>query len=112
MCALGDLAARLGGDEFVVVLGPTVQAEQAQAIAARIITALNEPYQVDGVRVMVGASAGLAFWPADGQTGRVIARADRALYAAKAAGGSRCELATPVGGPRQRAGCPTEHVAA
>jgi diguanylate cyclase (GGDEF)-like protein len=109
----GDLAARLGGDEFVVVLGPTVRAEQAQAIAARIITALNEPYQLDEGRVMVGASAGLAFWPTDGRTGEeLMASADRALYAAKAAGGCRCEPATTMGRPCRRARGSPEHVAA
>jgi diguanylate cyclase (GGDEF)-like protein len=109
----GDLAARLGGDEFVVVLGPTVRAEQAQAIAARIITALNEPYQLDGGWVMVGASAGLAFWPTDGRTGEeLMASADRALYAAKAAGGCRCEPATTIGSSRRRARGSPEHVAA
>jgi diguanylate cyclase (GGDEF)-like protein len=109
----GDLAARLGGDEFVVVLGPTVRAEQAQAITARIITALNEPYRLDGGWVMVGASAGLAFWPTDGRTGEeLMASADRALYAAKAAGGCRCEPATTIGSSRRRAPRSPDHVAA
>lgn len=100
----GDLPGRFGGDEFMVVLGPGAQAEQAEAIAARVVSALNEPYRIDGVTVMVGASAGLAFWPTHGRTAEELkACADRVLYAAKAAGGCCYKLATPAGGQPEHA---------
>ncbi len=83
----GDVASRWGGDEFVVLCPGTTDDELA-AIAARLIEAISA-VEVDGA--CVGASAGL-------QTCSVrplpLARADAALYAAKAAGGGQAAIAT------------------
>ena len=85
----GDLAARLGGDEFAVALSPTTEAAPADAVAARVVAALAEPFRLAGRAVTVGASVGLALWPRHaGSAEGLMERADRALYAAKAAGGS------------------------
>jgi diguanylate cyclase (GGDEF)-like protein len=84
----GDLVARRGGDEFAVALGPTAEAGSAEAMAARVVSSLGEPYPLDGRAVTVGASAGLALCPPHRSTtlDELIERADQALYAAKAAG--------------------------
>jgi diguanylate cyclase (GGDEF)-like protein len=83
----GDLPARLGGDEFAVVLGPTAGPGASEAVAARVVEVLGEPYRVDGRTLAVGASVGLASWPAHGRKAEALVKhADRALYAAKAAG--------------------------
>jgi diguanylate cyclase (GGDEF)-like protein len=90
----GDLPARLGGDEFAVVLGPTVEARPGEAVAARLVDVLGEPYRLGGRTLAVGASAGLALWPAHARTAEaLVERADRALYAAKAAGRACCRVA-------------------
>ncbi|PWC44844.1 diguanylate cyclase [Azospirillum sp. TSO22-1] len=88
-----DVVARLGGDEFAAVLvgapGDSA-APDAEALAARIIAAVNEPIAVPGDRVRVGCSIGIARWPADGKDLASAMRcADEALYAAKRAGKNR-----------------------
>lgn len=56
----GDYAARLGGDEFCVVLRK-VENDEAETISRRILEALKQPYQVDNLQLVIGASAGIAF---------------------------------------------------
>jgi diguanylate cyclase (GGDEF)-like protein len=86
-CRAADVVARIGGDEFMVLLGPT-EVGQADATAARILQALSQPYQ--GSAAAVSASIGLALLPRDGDTlEQLMAAADAALYAAKAAGKNR-----------------------
>ncbi len=93
-----DIAGRYGGDEFCVVLpGATAEAAQvvAERIRARVAAATLE--RRHGVRTTT--SIGLAaFDAADPAPEAWIARADRALYRAKAAGRNRVERsATPEG---------------
>jgi len=79
------LIARLGGDEFAVVLN---DAEDAANIAAAIVTALSDPLDINGRAVRIGVSIGLACAPLDAdEPDELFARADMALYEAKAAGG-------------------------
>ncbi len=82
-----DVVARLGGDEFAVRLAAASQ-EQALEAARRMVDSIGSRYDVDGVRLRVAASAGVAF---DG-TGtlaltELLRRADLAMYAAKGSGG-------------------------
>ena len=83
-----DFAARLGGDEFAVVFDPVEAPEAIEATVARMVEALSQPYPIDGVEVLIGASAGVALFPADGATADELTKnADLALYQAKADGG-------------------------
>ena len=61
-----DLVARLGGDEFVIVQSPMRRADQATSLARRIVSLLNETFDVDGHQVIIGASIGIAVAPRDG----------------------------------------------
>ncbi|MET0426751.1 MAG: GGDEF domain-containing protein [Actinoplanes sp.] len=74
-------AARLGGDEFVVLL-PGAPAD-AGALAGRISAAVAEPVAIDGARVVVGASVGVATGRARNAS-RVLHDADAAMYRTKA----------------------------
>jgi diguanylate cyclase (GGDEF)-like protein/PAS domain S-box-containing protein len=75
---------RLGGDEFKVILPGRVAESDLQMLAGQIIENLSQPYSIDGSRVMIGASIGIARSPNDGVTSEAIIRnADLALYAAK-----------------------------
>jgi diguanylate cyclase (GGDEF)-like protein len=87
--AVGDGAtlARLGGDEFAVVIdGNRGQAGQA---AERLLSALEEPLQIESIAVQTAASIGIACFPEHGTTALELMRhADVALYCAKASDAS------------------------
>ena len=86
----GDFAARIGGDEFAVVLDAVAAPDAIEATAARMVEALSQPYAIDGIEVMIGASAGVALFPADGASADELTKnADLALYQAKSEGRRR-----------------------
>lgn len=78
--------ARLGGDEFAVLV-PVQGAEEAGAVADRLIDTLTRPFSVRELLFRVGISIGIALAPDDGGDSETLYRnADLALYRAKAAG--------------------------
>jgi diguanylate cyclase (GGDEF)-like protein len=80
----GDTVARIGGDEFVVLLPLLSRREDAVQIADKILAALREPMSADRQRLTVGASAGIAIWPLDGDQPDALLRfADAKMYGAK-----------------------------
>jgi len=81
---------RLGGDEFQVILPGRVPRVELGHLAQRIIDNLSQPYSIDGQRVTIGASVGIAVHPDDGvASDELIRSADLALYAAKDGGRGR-----------------------
>ncbi len=82
------VAARLGGDEFVV-LAPDCGAEEAERLGAAVIAAVGEPYPVGDGGARVGVSVGIACAEPGFSPERLLARADAALYQAKAGGKGR-----------------------
>jgi diguanylate cyclase (GGDEF)-like protein/PAS domain S-box-containing protein len=81
-----DTVARLGGDEFAVVLPNIVDATAAATMARQILNTLQQPFVVESQVLEVGASIGIALYPAHGTDGRtLIRRADVAMYSAKQA---------------------------
>jgi len=85
----GDLAVRLGGDEFALILpdtDPSVATRRASAIVFAMTNARPWHNTAEGLAVTV--SVGLAGGPPE-EIVEVMARADAAMYQAKAAGGSR-----------------------
>lgn len=86
----GGRVGRLGGDEFQVVIPGRVSREHLGYLASRIIESLSQPYSIEGSRVTIGASIGVALAPDDGSTSeQLIRNADLALYAAKDGGRGR-----------------------
>ncbi len=84
-CRDAALVARIGGDEFAVLLDGAPSDPALDTQAAAIIAALTRDFDDDGRAIALGASAGIA--RADGcDADDLFARADAALYAAKAAG--------------------------
>jgi diguanylate cyclase (GGDEF)-like protein/PAS domain S-box-containing protein len=93
-----DTLARLGGDEFVAVSDRVPDHHAALAIADRLSAALHESFNFDSARVEVTASFGVALGDAESDPERLMANADRAMYAAKARGGARiASFAVPTG---------------
>ena len=81
---------RRGGDEFEVIMPGHIERNHVGNLAAEIIHALSEPYSIDGQRVIIGASVGIALAPDDGKVSEELIRnADLALYAAKDLGRGR-----------------------
>lgn len=92
-----DIVARLGGDEFAVIL-KSGSAAGAKIAARSIIDAIGGlDFTWDGRPHVIGASIGLAAISANsGEADEIIARADAACYAAKAAGRG-CVCVAPDG---------------
>jgi diguanylate cyclase (GGDEF)-like protein/PAS domain S-box-containing protein len=84
-----DVVARLSGDEFAILAGEPSNDAALQALAARLVAAVEEPFVIDGRTVQVGVSVGAAVSPDDGRDlDLLFSRADLALYAVKAEGRS------------------------
>jgi diguanylate cyclase (GGDEF)-like protein len=84
-----DVPARYGGDEFAIILLET-DVDEATRAAERILEAFRDKSYVGEQRgpVPIGASIGVATFPADGRTAtELIAAADKALYRVKRDGG-------------------------
>jgi diguanylate cyclase (GGDEF)-like protein/PAS domain S-box-containing protein len=83
-----DVLARLGGDEFAIILcGEPNQQDAAVTVANRIIDVITETYDINGDRVNIGTSIGIALAPTDGcDPDTLMKRADLALYRAKSDG--------------------------
>lgn len=93
----GDLVARLGGDEFAVALVHPGQRGAAK-VAAKLVQALSEPFELGGLRVSVSASIGGASAPSSpaeepADCDALLEQADAAMYQAKQSGKSRFVLA-------------------
>jgi len=90
-----DELARIGGDEFAILCSSDVSEPQVIAIAARVVDRLAEPISIgDAPALKLGASIGIVLdFPPGTAADALLARADEALYEAKAAGRSCWRLA-------------------
>lgn len=81
-----DVVGRMGGDEFAVLQPDVADVAQAEALAQRMLDAVRQPMQVEGHALQVGASIGVALYPASGrEADQLLRHADAAMYVAKAA---------------------------
>ncbi len=88
--------ARIGGDEFAIVQSGVSQPAQAKALAARLVSGLNVPFEIGGRWFGIGASIGIAIAPADGlDADQLLRNADIALCRAKAEGRGRYRFFEP-----------------
>ena len=79
--------ARLGGDEFIVILPNIRSADDAAAVAGRLISELQEPMRLAQHTLVVTPSVGVSMFPADGVEADILLRnADLAMYFAKRKG--------------------------
>ncbi|MBP2626048.1 MAG: diguanylate cyclase/phosphodiesterase [Firmicutes bacterium] len=83
----GAFISRIGGDEFMVILSGQYDQKSITDTADRIIGAFNQDMEAHGICFHMSASAGIAVYPADGDTTEEIFKnADNAMYAAKKTG--------------------------
>ena len=78
--------ARFGGDEFVVLQAPMTSPDQSETLAKCILIALGGTYDLDGHKVVVTASIGIAMAKSQIDPDQFLRNADMALYRAKSEG--------------------------
>ncbi|MCC2095525.1 MAG: diguanylate cyclase [Hyphomicrobiales bacterium] len=78
--------ARFGGDEFVALI-ETLNSTTAAEVATRIVAAMADPYEIDGVSIVCAASVGFAQYPYDAtDPEELLKNSDTALHNAKSSG--------------------------
>jgi diguanylate cyclase (GGDEF)-like protein len=88
-----DLVARLGGDEFAIVISEDDGGSVASEVAERILEAVRAPFVVNGTRLIVSVSIGVAQRrPEIVDAAELLRRADFAMYMAKGGGKGRYQL--------------------
>lgn len=84
--AVGEeaMVARLGGDEFALLLPNYASLEAVKRQAEAAIAAIQQPFRIHGLDLVVGASLGIALHPEQGDSASALMRcADIAMYEAK-----------------------------
>jgi|GEM_PF-5134262 len=97
-----DLVARLGGDEFAVLLERQTSRQGVVSTAARIGDVIEEMVEVDGTRLRLTASLGIALNRSPHEDGQTLLRdADIAMYVAKRKGGGQHHVFDPLADARE-----------
>jgi diguanylate cyclase (GGDEF)-like protein/PAS domain S-box-containing protein len=81
-----DVVARIAGDEFVVLIREVNDLADAEAAAARQLTALEGPIRVAGEAIQITSSIGLALAGDFDTASGLLQAADRGMYEAKRSG--------------------------
>ncbi|MBB5445913.1 MULTISPECIES: bifunctional diguanylate cyclase/phosphodiesterase [unclassified Paraburkholderia] len=110
MTSPNETIARVASDEFAILVKPaasrTDAAAAAEALARRLLTAIQQPYVFKGQQVHLSASIGIALYPdvrhandTGGHDTHLLRWADHALLQAKAAGGNTLAFYVPDDNP-------------
>lgn len=90
-----DTVARQGGDEFVLVLSDHYQVASIISLLERVLQEISRPLSLVDRTWQVGASMGVALYPADGEdTQTLLKHADVAMYSAKSRGRNNFQFFT------------------
>jgi len=85
-----DTVARMGGDEFTLLLGEVEEKNDAVIIAEKILEDFRQPYAINGYKLNITVSIGIAMFPDDGNDIEALMKSsDNALYIAKQNGRDR-----------------------
>jgi len=91
-----DTVARMGGDEFTFLLDDLLHDSEARLIAERILNSVNEPFDIEGHVLSIGASIGIC--PGSDrylEPDEILRDADTAMYRAKYLGRGRIDIFEP-----------------
>ena len=103
-----DTVSRMGGDEFFLLLPELTEVQDVTAIAQKIMEAFQEPFVIDGHKLNITTSIGIALYPDDGKKVDILLiNADIAMYHAKENGRNNYQRYTATmrtGLPRNRKG--------
>ena len=78
-----DVVARLGGDEFAALIEDIESDLDIIPIVERILKSISVPIFVNGQKIEISCSIGVALYPQDGDIEKLIVCADAAMYKAK-----------------------------
>ena len=82
-----DTVSRLGGDEFAILISEVMSRNDVTNLADKILTALSQPYALDGHTINISGSLGISMYPDDGgDMDTIMNKADAAMYQAKRSG--------------------------
>ncbi|HEU4851025.1 MAG TPA: diguanylate cyclase [Telluria sp.] len=81
-----DFMARLGGDEFTVILESLPDREAASLVAQKLVTLIQGAFDVNGKKIEVTSSIGIAFFEPGMRSDELVRAADQAMYEAKRSG--------------------------
>jgi diguanylate cyclase (GGDEF)-like protein len=81
------MVARAAGDEYIILIGGLADEAAVQGVVSQLFAALDQPFTLDGLDVLVTASIGIAVSPLDGEEVDVLLKhADLAMHRAKDVG--------------------------
>jgi diguanylate cyclase (GGDEF)-like protein/PAS domain S-box-containing protein len=86
-----SIVARVGGDEFAILLTHIQSEADPATVSKRILERLGEPFFLEGRRMFVSASIGIALSSTGNTPEDLLRNADTAMYQAKANGKGRAE---------------------
>ena len=85
-----DTIARIGGDEFILVLTEISDEHECRKMLERVNCAIETMLELDGIKLQISASIGVAIYPDKVTDGSALLRhADQAMYVAKQSGRRR-----------------------
>ena len=91
-----DMIIRWGGDEFIIILNKLIREIDASDVAQRIVSAIQESFQIEHHQLHVSCSIGIALYPKDGIDPQTLMQnADLALYRVKETGRNGYEFYSP-----------------
>lgn len=92
-----DTVARFGGDEFMVLLEPLGSEAEVETVCQRLLEAVSLSHEIEGRRVSVTASIGVATHPGAGDCADTLLwAADNACYEAKTTGKNQFRIAATI----------------
>lgn len=90
-----DTVARQGGDEFIVLLRNITNSRDAAQVSQKILSALENPFDIKDHEVFIGASIGITIFPDNADNiETLLANADAAMYHAKRLGKNNYQFFT------------------
>lgn len=88
-----DTLCRHGGDEFIVLLPNIDGRDGVERTAAKVLSLVTEPYEIDAQHLNTSFSIGISIYPDHGNDITALTnRADAAMYQAKSTGGNNFEF--------------------
>ncbi len=92
-----DTIARVGGDEFAMVLPELEHMEDVIKIADKLVDAFRQQFMVNGRRVIITISAGVAVYPADGKDPETLLNcADKLMYNVRSQGSNSYKMSQMI----------------